>query len=142
MRHLERLEFDLHVKMLERCDAILTKMDDETLTEALSPNSIPLLSALLNHVNVLQEASPKLDQPQNETIRFEYYYDDKVQDLPPWTGASDGKPRAVQSGRLRPPLGQNGTGDDQHSQRGPAPEQTLLVAGADPTNGGASLART
>ena len=77
MRHLERLEFDLHVKMLERCDAILTKMDDKTLTEAPLTQLNSALSALLNHVNVLQEASPKLAQPQNETIRFEYYYDDK-----------------------------------------------------------------
>ena len=132
-RHLERLQFDLQIKMIERCHAILANMDEDTLAQAPLTQLNSALSALLNHVNILQEAPSQIEETQNETIKFEYYYDDQVQTLPPWTGASHGPPRALQSRDLRTPLGQNPTRNDQHPHGGNPGEQTLLVAGPRPT---------
>ena len=135
-RHLERLQFDLQIKMIEHCHAILAKMDENTLAQAPLTQLNSALSALLKHVNILQEAPT-----QHEKIKFQYHYHDPLQTLPPWTGASHGQPRALQSRRLRTPLGQNRTRNDQHHHSGISREQTLLVAGAHPQNGLSGLAR-
>ncbi|GEM_PF-1153201 len=113
-RHLARLKVDLQTNMLERGIAIVARMDDETLDKAPLNQLASALGALVNHALKLEEDIDEYDE-QEETekvIRFEYYYDGAVQDAPPWSGASEGKPRAVQGGRLRETLGENGTRKD------------------------------
>ena len=104
-RQLERMQFDLQIKMVERCHAILAKMDDQTLDQAPLTQLNSALSALLNHVNILQEASTQNEKPQNENIHFEHYYENQAQALPPRTSPSHGRPRSLQSRGLRTPLG-------------------------------------
>lgn len=140
-RHLDRLQFDLHVKMLDRCAAIVQQMDDHTLNKAPLNQLNAALAAMLSHVRIFEEAQQQIDPPQETVKRAEFYYDDQIQKTPPWAGTSPEQPRPLQSGSLRPPLGQNRTRNDDHPPRSMDAEQTLLVADADPPNGRASLAR-
>lgn len=135
------LKFDLSVKMLEQGQDILARMDGETLDKAPLSQLASALSALVSHALKLEEAIDELDQDEEQVIRLEYYYDDAVQSAPPWTGASEGRPRAVQSGRLRETLGQDGVGQiDAAGERHTAAD-ARVVDGADASDGGPGLAR-
>ncbi len=141
-RRLDRLQFDLNLQMLERCATIMQQMDDSTLSKAPLNQLNATLSALLAHVRKFEETQRNLDwQPEQTIKRAEFYYDDQVQAAPPWAGASPGQPRALQSGGLRPPLGQDRTGQDDHPSRSLDAEQTLLVVDPNAADGEPGLAR-
>ena len=118
-RHLDHLQFDMHVNMLDRCAAILQQMDDTTLAKAPLNQLNAALAALLSHVRVFQESQAKIDPPHETIKRAEFYYDGQIQATPPWAGTSAGQRRPLQSGRLRPPLGQDRTRNDDHPTPGP-----------------------
>jgi len=132
-RYLSRLKADLQSDMLERGLAIVAKMDDEVLDKAPLNQLASALGALVNHAQKLEEVIDETDeQEENErVIRFEYYYDGAVQDVPPWTGASEGQPRALQSSGLRETMGQNRTGENSSSGERDRAEETWLVARPD-----------
>ena len=140
-QHLTRLKLDLLTKMLERGQELLERMDAETLAKAPLNQLASALSALVNHALKLEEAIDDLDEQEEKVIRFEYYYDDEVQDAPPWAGAGQGHPRAVQSGRLRETMGQNRVGQDSAVGERRQTQDPWMVAGANPANGGPGLAR-
>ena len=140
-RYLDRLRFDLHVQMLERVQRIIQQIDADTVVNAPLNQLNDALATLLAHVNKFEETQQEIEQPHETIKRVEFYYDGQIQDAPPWAGASAGQSSALQSGGLRPPLGQDRARQNHH----PAPsldgEQTLLVADSDPPNGQPSLAR-
>ena len=140
-RYLDRLRFDLHAQMLERVAAILERMDDSAIAKAPLNQLNDALASLLSHIRKFEESEQDLETPHETIKRAEFYYDGQVQDAPPWAGASAGQPRAVQGGRLRPPLGQDRIGQNGASGRGSLVAETDLVAGADLHDGQPGLAR-
>jgi len=140
-RLLARLKLDMQVRMLERGQAVLARIDDETLAKAPLNQLASALGVLMNYALKLEEAIDDSDEQAQQVVRFEYYYDGEVQDAPPWTGAGAGKPRAVQGGRLRTPLGQNRVGQDPAAGSDAAAQGAQLVAGADLSDSESGLAR-
>ena len=140
-RHLDRIKFDLHVQMIERCATIIQEMDDTALNKAPLNQLNAALAALLSHVRIFEESQQEFDPPKETIKRAEFYYDDALQAAPPWAGASAGQPGPLQSGGLRTPLGQDGNGADDHPPRSLDEQQTLLVVNPDVENGEPSLAR-
>ena len=139
-RHLARLKLDVQVRMLERGQALLARMNDETLTKAPLNQLASALGALVNHALRLEEAIGDIDEQAQQVVRFEYYYDGEVQDAPPWAGAGTGQPRAVQGGCLRAALGQNRVGQDPAAASGAETQDARLVAGADLSDSESGLA--
>lgn len=138
-REITRLQARMRLKLLQRANEILEYIDPDTLKDATLNQLHSALNTLLNHARKLKEESQELDQEQ--TIRFEYYYDDQVQETPPWSSPNPEQPRSLQSGRLRPPLGQDRTGLKPHSPQRPPEKETLLVVDPNQTDERASLAR-
>ena len=140
-QRLRWLKFDLSVEMLERGKDILARMDAETLDKAPLSQLASALSALISHALKLEEAiDEQLDGDEEPVIRLEYYYDGEVQSAPPWAGASEGRPRAVQGGRLRETLGQDGVGQVAAAGERHEAEDAGVVAGADSADGEPGLA--
>jgi len=131
-RQFVRLKAEIQVQMLERGMKIMACMDDDTLEKSPLNQLATALGSLVNHALKLDEASEDTDeQTEEKVIRFEYYYDGKVQDAPPWAGASEGLPRKVQSGGVRKTMGENGTRENgDHGERNRTSD-AWLVARAD-----------
>ena len=140
-RQRERLKVNLQLEMLERGKSILAQMDDETLEKAPLNQLATALSSLVSQALKLEEVIGDIDEAEERVIRHEFFYDGQVQDAPPWAGASAGSPRAVQGGRLREALGQNGAGQNGGDSSGIGGAETGLVAGADLLDGEPGLAR-
>ena len=140
-RQRDRLTLDLQFEMLERGKTILARLDAETLSKAPLNQLATALGSLVNHALKLEEAVEDLDEGEEKVVRFEFYYDGQVQDAPPWSGASAGTPRAVQSGRLREALGKDRAGQNGASAEYGVGQETRLVAGANGDDGGPGLAR-
>ena len=140
-RQRERLKVNLQLEMLERGKSILAQMDDETLEKAPLNQLAAALSSLVSQALKLEEVIGDIDEAEERVIRHEFFYDGQVQDAPPWAGASAGSPRAVQGGRLREALGQNGAGQNDAAASGIGGAETGLVAGADLLDGEPGLAR-
>ncbi len=141
-RQRERLTVDLQLGMLERGQAILAEMDDETLAKAPLNQLASALGTLVSHALKLEEAIGEFDEEEEEkVIRFEYYYDGAVQEAPPWAGASEGFDRSLQSSGVWEALGQDGIGQDDSAAASPGGEEARLVAGADAPDGEPGLAR-
>ena len=141
IRQRERLKVNLQLEMLERGKSILAQMDDETLEKAPLNQLAAALSSLVSQALKLEEVIGDIDEAEERVIRHEFFYDGQVQDAPPWAGASAGSPRAVQGGRLREALGQNGAGQNDAAASGIGGAETGLVAGADLLDGEPGLAR-
>ena len=140
-RQRDRLAVALQLEMLERSQAILRRMDEETLAKAPLNQLASALGALVSHALKLEEAIEELDEPEEKVIRFEYFYDGAVQAAPPWAGASEGFDRSLQSSGLWEALGQDGAGQDDIAAAGAGGEAARLVVGADPADGEPGLAR-
>ncbi len=140
-RQRDRLAVALQLEMLERGQAILRRMDEETLAKAPLNQLASALGALVSHALKLEEAIEEIDEQEEKVIRFEYFYDGAVQAAPPWAGASEGFDRSLQSSGLWEALGQDGAGQDDIAAAGAGGEATRLVAGADPADGEPGLAR-
>ena len=141
-RQRERLTLDLQYEMLQRGKSILAQMDAETLSKAPLNQLASALGSLVGQALKLEEVIEDLDEPEEEVVRFEFYYDGQVQDAPPWAGARAGRPRAVQGGRLRAALGQDRAGQNGAAAELRPAEETGLVAGANAHDGEPSLARS
>jgi hypothetical protein len=133
-RQFTRLKAELQVKMLDRGMKIIACMDDETLSKAPLNQLATALGSLVNHALKLDEVIEDTDEQTEKVIRIEYFYDGEVQDVPPWTGASEGQPRAVQGSRMRETVGQNGIGQDSSIGERDNSRETWLVASTDPPN--------
>lgn len=141
-QRLKRIKVDLLTKMLERGQELLARMDAETAASASLGQLASALNVLVSHALKLEETIGEVDEQQQEkVVRFEYYYDDEVQDAPPWAGASEGNPRAVQGGLLRETVGQDGIGEVYAAGEGDEGWNSRLVAGADAADGEPSVAR-
>lgn len=140
-RQRDRLAVALQLEMLERGQEILRRMDEETLAKAPLNQLASALGALVSHALKLEEAIEEIDEQEEKVIRFEYFYDGAVQAAPPWTGASEGFDRSLQSSGLWEALGQDGAGQDDTVAAGAGGEEARVVAGADPADGEPSLAR-
>ena len=64
----------------------MTLADNLLLSDAYINQRVQALSRLLDRILVLDDMLP--DKQPEKTIRFEYYYDNAVQERPPWKGAS------------------------------------------------------
>ena len=140
-RQRDRLTVDLHLGMLERGQAILQQMDDETLAKAPLNQLASALGTLVSHALKLEEAIDEIDEQEEQVIRFEYFYDGAVQEVPPWTGASEGFDRSLQSSGVWEALGQDGAWQDDTAASGAGEAEADMVAGADPSDGEPGLAR-
>ena len=138
-REIARLQARMRLKLLQRADEILEFIDPDTLKSATLNQLHSALNTLLNHARKLEEEPQELEQEQ--TIRFEYHYDNQLHDTPPWAEANPEQPRPLQSDRLRPSLGQNRTGKKPHPAQRPGGKETLLVVSPDQANEQSSLAR-
>lgn len=138
-REIARLQARMRLKLLQRADQILEYIDPDTLKIATLNQLHSALNTLLNHAQKLEEEPQEIDQQQ--TIRFEYLYDDQVHATPPWAEADHEQPRPLQSGRLRPPLGQDRAGHEPHPPQRPGGKETLLVVNPDPSDERSGLAR-
>ena len=139
-RQRDRLTVDLHLGMLERGQAILQQMDDETLAKA------PLISAsalgtLVSHALKLEEAIDEIDEQEEQVIRFEYFYDVPFRKFHHGPGASEGFDRSLQSSGVWEALGQDGAWQDDNAASGAGEAEAVMVAGADPSDGEPGLAR-
>ena len=142
-RHRDRLTATLQLGMLERGQAILQQMDDDTLAKAPLNQLASALGALVNHAMKLEEAIGEIDEQEaDRVIRFEYYYDGAVQEAPPWAGASEGFDRSLQDSGVWEALGQDRTWQGDTAASGVVGEEARLVAGADPSDGEPGLARS
>ena len=140
-RQHERNTRDLQFEMLERCQAILARLDAETLAKAPLNQLAAALGSLVGNALKLEEVIEEIDEEEEKVVRFEFYYDGAVQDAPPWSGASAGSPRALQGGRLRAALGQDRAGQNGAAAEDRLGQETRLVAGADGDDGEPGLAR-
>lgn len=138
---LKRVKVDLLTKMLERGQELLALMDAEALEKAPLNQLASALNVLVTHALKIEETIGGIDDEREKVVRFEYYYDDEVQDAPPWTGASEGRPRAVQGSLLREALGEDGVGEVSAGGAGADGGDSRLVAGADASDGEPSVAR-
>ena len=109
---MTRLRANLQLQMLERAQTVLGLMNPETLAGAPVNQLVSALGSLVSHALKLEEANEHSDEPQEQTIRFEYYYGGQLHLAPPWAGGGEAQPDALQGRRLREALGQNGTGQN------------------------------
>lgn len=140
-RQRDRLALNLQVEMLERGKLILARLDAETLSKAPLNQLATALGSLVGNALKLEEVIEDIEEEEEQVIRFEYYYDGEVQDAPPWSGASAGRPRAVQGGRLREALGQDRAGQNGAAGDGNHGAEARLVAGANSADGEPGMAR-
>ena len=140
-RQSDRLVADLHLEMLQRGKSILPQMDGETLSKADLNHLATALGSLVRHALKLEEAKDEIEEASEKAMRFEYFYDGKVQEAPPWAGASEGRPRSVQGGLLRETMGQDGAREVGSLGKRRFTRETGLVAGADLSDGESGLAR-
>ena len=68
------------------------------------------LTRILDRIQWLDEILP--DRIPEQTVRFEFFYDGKVQEHPPWHGASEGKPRMTVEDLLPTPSVHESPPDD------------------------------
>ncbi|MCY4147009.1 MAG: hypothetical protein OXE95_04340 [Chloroflexi bacterium] len=141
-RQYDRLKRELQSDMLLRGKAVLAQLDAERLAKAPLNQLTAALGSLVTHALKLEEATQARAEDDERVIRIEYYYDDQVQDAPPWAGASDGQPRAVQSGGLRTPLGQDRAGQNGAAADGAATPAARMVAGTHHHDGQPGMARS
>ena len=84
-REIDRLQARMRLKLLKRADDILESIDPDTLKKATLNQLHSALNTLLNHAQILEKDPQQIDQQQ--TIRFEYHYDDHLHETPPWANA-------------------------------------------------------
>ncbi len=139
-RQRERLAADLYLGMLQRGQAILRQITDDAVAKAPLNQLASALGALVSHALKIKEEIDETYEQGEQIVRFEHYYDGAVQEIPPWTGASEGFDRTLQSGSLWQALGQDGAGQDDPAADGAGGGQARLVAGADAPDGKPGLA--
>lgn len=81
-------------------DHTMTLADNLMLGDGFVNQRVHALTRLLDRLLTLDQTLP--DNQPEQTVRFEFYYDDAVHDKPPWDGAStyDGAKERVES-RIR-----------------------------------------
>ena len=126
-RHFTNLKFELLADMLERCRAIMKKIDDSAITEASVSQLAYTLTTLLNHAVRLEEAFEKIeeeDQQENSEIVLPNFarliHNGRLHDSPPGAKADSAEPLPFQSRSLREALGQIGTGTDSDPRGRPS----------------------
>ena len=139
-RHLERLQFDLQIKMIERCHAILAQMHEKPWLRPPSPNSIPPSRLCSNMSISYKKHRPKMkeykmkpsDSNTTTTIKFKRFHPGQAQVM-----ENPARFKVVTCGRRwgRP------NWDCKASYTPRWRRTTLLVAGADKKDGKSSLAR-
>lgn len=139
-RQTRQMVKELQFGMLSRGQEILACMNVEALEKAPLNQLATALGALVSNALKLEEAMDEIDDQEEKVIRFEHFYDGSLHEAPPWAGASEGFDRSLQGSGVWEALGQDRAGQADHSGDG-ASEETLLVAGADASDGEPGLAR-
>ena len=139
-RRAQRLAEDMLLRMLDRGEAILERMDDRRLDKAPLNQLASALGALVANALKLEEVMDDGDAEEEKVIRFEHVYDGALHETPPWAGASEGFDRSLQGSGVWEALGEDGVGQADDTGGG-AESETLLVAGADAADGEPGLAR-
>ena len=141
-RQADRLAVELQHDMLTRAQAILKQLDGDKLTKAPLNQLASAAGSLVSYALKLAEAIEEIDETQekDQVVQFVYGSPGEVQQSPPWADSREDAWRAIQSGGLRPALGQDRAGQNGHSRARDLGEAAHLVAGADALDGGTSLA--
>ena len=108
----------------------MTLADNLLLGDSFINQRVQALSRLLDRILVLDDILP--DKQPEQTIRFEYYYDNAVQDHPPWKGASEGFDRSLRSYGVWEALGEDPPEPYPDPSSFPDADQTNPLAGAHP----------
>ena len=140
-RQLDRLRFDIHAQMLERCGQIVQHMDIDAFKNAPLNQLNAALANMLAHIRLFEQSQQETEGAHETIKRAEFYYDGQVQTAPPWAGASPRQPGPLQSRRLRQALGKNPTRHDRHPPSSLDEQSALLVVNPDIENGRPSMAR-
>ncbi len=132
---------ELQITMLKRGKQVLDLMRGDKLNNAPLNQLATALGSLISHALKMTDVIEEIHDEKEQVIRHEYFYDDQVQDAPPWADRGDGQPRAFQRGRLREALGEDHAGQNGASGCGQLGKGARLVAGADDADGEPGLAR-
>ena len=108
----------------------MTLADNLLLGDGFVNQRVQALSRLLDRILVLDDILP--DKQPEQTIRFEYYYDNAVQEHPPWKGASEGFDRSLQSYGVWEALGEDPPEPYPYPAPRPDAEHTDPLAGVHP----------
>lgn len=141
-REIDRLAIDLQHDMLTRAQTILQLLEGEKLNKAPLNQLASAAGSLVSYALKLADAIEEIDETQEKDRIVQFVYGDEgaVQPAPPWAATREDAWRAIQGGGLRPALGQDRAGQNDHSgarDLGPAAD---LVAGADAADGEPGLA--
>ena len=141
-RQVDRLALDLQYDMLNRAGTILHLLKDDTLTKAPLNQLASAAGSLVSYALKLADAIEEIDEEEEkeQVIRFEFNSDGQRQDFPHWADSREEALRAIQSGGLRPPLGQDRAGQNGHPGARGLARAADLVAGADEVDGEPGLA--
>ena len=145
-RHFANIKLELLNDMFETSRDIMKKIKTGEHEGTTVSQLAYTLSTLINHSKQLEDSfedlAPNPQNPEEQSNRIEYVYDDKVQDAPPWADRNPEKPRSLQSIGVREALGQIGIGKNRHPEGRPPRTQTLLVDRPQLSNGEPNLARS
>ena len=141
-RQVDRLAVELQHDMLTRAQSILERVQGDKLDKAPLNQLASAAGSLVSYALKLAEVIEEIDEEEEkeQVIRFEYSSDGVAQEAPHWADSRAEAWRAIQSGSLRPALGQDRAGQNGHSgacDLGPAAD---LVAGAVAADGEPGLA--
>lgn len=141
-RQVDRLAVELQHDMLTRAQSILERVQGNKLDKAPLNQLASAAGSLVSYALKLAEVIEEIDEEEEkeQVIRFEYSSDGVAQEAPHWADSRAEAWRAIQSGGLRPALGQDRAGQNGHSgarDLGPAAD---LVAGAVAADGEPGLA--
>ena len=141
-RQIDRLALELQHDMLQRAQAILQQLEGEKLSKAPLNQLASAAGSLVSYALKLADAIEEINEAEEkeQVIRFEFHSDGNRQDFPHWAENRQEALRAIQSGGLRPALGQDRAGQNGHSGTRDLGETARLVAGADLHDGEPSLA--
>ncbi len=141
-RQVDRLAVELQHDMLKRAKSILERINDDTVKKAPLNQLATAAGSLVSYALKLADAIEEINEAEEkeQVIRFEFHSDGKRQDFPHWAESREEALRAIQSGGLRPALGQDRAGQNGHSGARDLGGAADLVAGADLHDGEPSLA--
>lgn len=141
-RQVDRLAVDLQHDMLTRAQAILKQLEGDKVTKAPLNQLASAAGSLVSYALKLADAIEEIDETQEKdrVVQFVYGSPGAVHDAPPWADSREAASRAIQSGGLRPALGQDRAGQNGHSGARDLARAADLVAGADAADGEPGLA--
>ena len=141
-RQVDRLAVELQHDMLTRAQSILAQIDDDKLKKAPLNQLASAAGGLVSYALKLAEAIEEIDETQEKdrVVQFVYGSPGAVHEAPPWADSREAASRAIQSGGLRPALGQDRAGQNGHPGARDRVRSADLVAGADAADGEPGLA--